>query len=152
MRGRSNDTNGFRSKCGDSGTEELFRLDTFDEAHIGTRVRGQFETYDSFLHSENLGWICTADDNLKIKQSSLVCVHQILIGDRHTKSEPPGIESRAMTAARILVRNSSRETTCLPMRWPHRLVWTWSSMCIPATPALTYCLTVRATFAGPPKL
>ena len=38
------------------------------------------------------------------------------------------------------------------MRCPQRLVCTWSSMCIPATPALTYCLTVRATFAGPPKL
>ncbi len=25
-------------------------------------------------------------------------------------------------------------------------------MCMPATPALTYCLTVRATFAGPPNL
>ena len=69
-----------------------------------------------------------------------------------TKSEPPGIESRAMTAARILVRNSSRDTTCLPMRWPQRFVCTWSSMCMPATPALTYCLTVRATFAGPPNL
>ena len=69
-----------------------------------------------------------------------------------TKSEPPGIESRAMTAARILVKNSSRETTDLPIRWPHRLVWTWSSICRAATPALAYCVTVRATLAGPPNL
>jgi hypothetical protein len=55
MRARSECTNGFRSKCGDSGTEELFRLDAFNEAHISTRVRGQFETEDGFLHSENLG-------------------------------------------------------------------------------------------------
>jgi hypothetical protein len=55
-----------------------------------------------------------------------------------TKSEPPGMESRAMTAARMRVTNSSRETTCFPSRCPQRFVCTWSSMCKPATPERAY--------------
>ena len=57
-----------------------------------------------------------------------------------------------MTAARMRVTNSSRETTCLPIRWPQRFVCTWSSMWHAARPARMYFCTVRATIAGPPKL
>ena len=57
-----------------------------------------------------------------------------------------------MTAARMRVTNSSRETTCLPRRCPQRFVCTWSSMWQAATPERAYCVTVRPTIAGPPNL
>ena len=144
---KSVSTDRFRSKGSNSGSKEFLSLHTLDEADISTSVGCELEAGNGLLHSTDLRVVRASNDNLSA---------YLVLYKRHdstlTKSDPPGIESRAMTAARILVINSSRETTCLPIRWPHRFVWTWSSMCNPATPAEAYCLTVRATLIGPPKL
>jgi hypothetical protein len=57
----------------------------------------------------------------------------------------------AETAALIRLTASPGETTSLPSRCPQRLGLTWSSMCIPATPASSRTWTVRATFIGSPN-
>ena len=52
----------------------------------------------------------------RVIASSMPSTCALSVRPMMTKSEPPGIASRAMTAARMRVMNSSRETTCLPRR------------------------------------
>jgi hypothetical protein len=128
----------------------LFSLDSLDEANICSSVRGNFKSGNGLIHPQHLGRVSAADNDLFFFKKK-VTIRAKWWTKGPTKSEPPGIESRASTAARMRVANSSRDTTCLPRRCPHRLVWTWSSICNPATPALAYLVTVRAMLAGPPK-
>lgn len=41
-------------KRGDGRLQELFSLDTLDEAHVGTSIRCELETRDSLVHAEHL--------------------------------------------------------------------------------------------------
>ena len=59
--------------------------------------------------------------------------------------------SRVAAAARILRTASSRPITSRPATWPQRFGATWSSRCIPATPARMYSSTVRTTLMALPK-